>query len=107
MLFFFDGSKVREDVTLGKGIGDYWRDEVTQGKGVYYNCNARKQDYDSCGLGMVSCYDKIKRAALVESVASYLVKPDDLAQLMVPERGRVFGKGLVPEKSAAGRPRKK
>lgn len=40
MIFFLDGSKYRKDVEIAKSIGEYWVEQVTEGNGLYWNCNA-------------------------------------------------------------------
>lgn len=103
MMFFFDGSKVREDITLAKRIGEYWKEVITKGRGLYYNCNAVKLAYASCGIGMIEHADTELRAGLCKAVV-YLTKTDLYMKLQTEERG--MGKGLYPDrKDARGRPR--
>ncbi|MGE4969216.1 YagK/YfjJ domain-containing protein [Yersinia enterocolitica] len=106
MIFFFDGAKVREDVTLARLIGEYWRDSITEGTGLYFNCNARKADYRINGIGLVSHADNAMREGLRRAV-TYLTKVDTFARLTLPDKGRTFGKGermKLPDKKR-GRPR--
>ncbi|ATM96793.1 Protein of uncharacterised function (DUF3296) [Yersinia frederiksenii] len=106
MIFFFDGAKVREDVTLARLIGEYWRDSITEGTGLYFNCNARKADYRINGIGLVSHADNAMREGLRRAV-TYLTKVDTFARLTLPDKGRTFGKGErteLPDKKR-GRPR--
>lgn len=103
MMFFFDGSKVREDVTLARRIGEYWTEVITKGRGLYYNCNAVKIGYKSCGIGMVDHADANLREGLRNAVV-YLTKTDLYMKLQTEGRG--MGKGLYPSpKDARGRPR--
>jgi len=103
MMFFFDGSKVREDITLAKRIGEYWAEVITKGRGLYYNCNAVKLAYASCGIGMIEHADIELRAGLCKAVF-YLTKTDLYMKLQTEGRG--MGKGLYPSrKGARGRPR--
>lgn len=103
MMFFFDGSKVREDITLAKRIGEYWKDVVTKGRGLYYNCNAVKLAYKSCGIGMIEHADVELRSGLWNAVV-YLTKTDLYMKLQTEGRG--MGKGSYPgPKDARGRPR--
>lgn len=103
MMFFFDGSKVREDITLAKRIGEYWKEVITKGRGLYYNCNAVKLAYASCGIGMIERADAELRAGLCKAMV-YLTKTDLYMKLQTEERG--MGKGLYPDrKDARGRPR--
>lgn len=104
MVFFFDGAKVRRDITLGKQLGELWL-EVTVGAGTYYNCNVDKSKYDECYLGQINYYDTDKRAALTH--ASYLTKVDEsIIAVQLNDKARIFGKMMLPKHtSAAGRPR--
>lgn len=105
-LMLFDGSKVREDVTLARLIGEYWVNTITAGKGLYFNCNAQKDVYPVCGIGMVHCDDAEAREGL-KMAALYMTKPDSLIKLVVPGKDRTFFKGEMPKPKAIkrGRPR--
>jgi hypothetical protein len=106
MLFFYDGSKVREDETLAMLIGEYWKNAITQGRGLYYNCNAFKQNYANLGIGMINYYDLALREGLNEA-ACYLTKTDHVARMLVADNGRTFGRGEIaqPSDNKSGRPR--
>ncbi|WLG78936.1 inovirus-type Gp2 protein [Pseudomonas sp. FP1911] len=106
MMFFLDGAKVRQDIVVAKRIGEYWNNVVTQGKGLYYNCNGDKNKYKYCGVGMINYSDaealhNLKRAAV------YLTKVDRYISACMPGNKRTFGKGGVPKASerSVGRPR--
>lgn len=108
MLFFFDGSKVREDVTLAKMIGEYWQNQITGGRGLYYNCNAFKDDYEKLGIGMINYYDKDLRENLINEVAAYLVKTDLYSRVIIRDQAgkkgkkdsaRTFGRGEIKAKN--------
>ncbi|MFC6337770.1 inovirus Gp2 family protein [Pseudomonas sp. CCM 7891] len=103
MMFFFDGSKVREDVNLAKRIGEYWKSVVTKGRGLYYNCNASKWRYEKRGIGMVNYGDDLLREGL-QAAVFYLTKTDLYMKLQTVGRG--MGKGNRPSgKGSRGRPR--
>lgn len=103
MMFFFDGSKVREDGTLAKLIGEYWKTTITKGRGLYYNCNADKSRYKSCGIGMVDHANNPMRDSLGKAVL-YLTKIDLYMKLQTV--GRSMGKMERPNpKGSRGRPR--
>ncbi|WP_431221656.1 YagK/YfjJ domain-containing protein [Serratia sp. L9] len=106
MFFFFDGAQVRQDVTLAGLIGEYWKQNITDGRGCYYNCNARKEQYTELGIGMVSWNDSRMQQGLLRGVR-YLTKADEWIRLALPENGRSFGKGELPSLSDTprGRPR--
>lgn len=104
MMFFFDGAKVREDGTLVRRIGQYWIDMITKGRGVYYNCNADKSRYKSCGIGMVHNADNLMRDSLTNLAVPYLTKTDLYMKLQTTGRG--MGKMERPrQKDPRGRPR--
>lgn len=126
-LIVLDGSKVQQDVSLARIIGDYWIDHITEGKGLYYNCNAEKHKYPRCGIGMVDHWDSEKRDYLINNAASYLAKEDKLMQEMIQRESehlfrlgqeelakqaantRCFGKSPLPARNDGhplrGRPR--
>ena len=107
-IFFFDGSKVRQDISRANMIGEYWANNINQGNGVYHNCNRRKKKYKYCGIGMINHYDTALIDNLKEYVVKYFVKPDEyLNRLMnAMNIGRTFGRGIIQERTETrGRPR--
>lgn len=118
-MLFLDGSRVQQDITHGRIICDHWNNQITQGEGTAFNCNAKKDEYKHCGIGMVSHNDHLKRIDL-KYACHYLTKPDEFIELMhygyqsacdegsmssLPKL-RVFGTGqLPPLKPRMGRPR--
>lgn len=109
VMFFLDGSKVRQDVTIAKVIGTYWVEVITARRGLYFNCNAVKSKYRSCGIGMVEHSDSLMRENLIKA-AVYLTKSDYYMKMIAPSGGRCFGRGLAPLSKLSGvkrgRPRK-
>jgi hypothetical protein len=108
MVFFYDGSQVQQDVTIGRMIGEYWVNNITQGRGRAYNCNAKKEKYDRCGIGMINHYDIQLIKYLKEEAASYLAKPDEYISAFMKDMkiGRSFGRGIWKERTETrGRPR--
>ncbi|WP_339652177.1 YagK/YfjJ domain-containing protein [Halopseudomonas pelagia] len=104
MVFFFNGAHVREDVVIAKMVGEYWRDVVTRGRGIYHNCNADKARYKRCGIGMMKHDDGEMREGLHDAL-QYITKSDKYMKLQVGKR--CMGKGEPPKaKDARGRPRK-
>jgi Inovirus Gp2 len=106
MVIFLNGANLRADVTIAKLLGEYWVDHITNERGVYYNCNARKKSYRFCCIGMISHADEHAWEGF-QKMAVYLTKSDYLFKLKVP-KGRCFGKGGMPKMAAValGRPRK-
>lgn len=88
-IFFFDGAKVRQDISLGRRLGELW-ELVTGYKEVYWNCNAEKHRYGLSGLGMVSRGD-IKLLSGLDRANNYLTKPDYFLALSRQKVGDTFG----------------
>ena len=106
MMFFLDGSEHREDITIAQNIGELWVNGITQGEGIYWNCNAYKDKYRNLGVGMINYHETVLRDNMINT-ALYLVKRDYLIRsVMFNSKNRAFGKGQIPEKSKSGRPRK-
>ena len=106
-LFIFDGQKVRKDEFIGEKIGKYWKNEITDGKGIYYNCNREKDKYAFCALGTIDHTDDAKRTVLKEKAIAYLCKEEQsVGPIKQSENERSFTRGIAPrKKSNAGRPR--
>jgi len=107
LIFFYDGSKVQQDINRAKMIGEYWQTTITQGRGIYFNCNAKQDQYKYPGIGIVNYYDDKLRVNLIKA-ATYLTKSDYYASVIVLGEGRTFGKGQIKHKTSnrRGRPRK-
>lgn len=107
MLFMFDGSKVREDISIAKQLGEYWSSSITNGDGLYFNCNRIKDSYKCCGIGMVNHDDSGLRDGL-NKAALYMTKADDYIKLVLPDKSRIFGRGEIsrPKLVRRGRPRR-
>ncbi len=107
MMIFLDGSKHQEDIVLGEGLGEVWKNKITGGDGSYFNCNRDKKKYERCGVGMIS-WDDGQAVSNVKYAGSYLVKLDLLVKPNLPGNERTFGKSSFPKlKSSAGRPRRR
>lgn len=106
MCFFFDGSKVRGDITLARHIGELWEKEITNGQGLYFNCNAIASTYAQSGIGDIHYTDQTKRAVL-QKVIAYITKVDTAVRLSLPQGARTFGRGecFLRKKETRGRPR--
>lgn len=102
---FLDGSRCREDVSIARELGELWQQEITEGNGDYFNCNARQARYRKPALGMINWYEQTRREYLQEAM-SYLVKVDLLINPVLPRGARTFGKGIKPApRGTLGRPR--
>jgi hypothetical protein len=103
-LFMFNGSKVRQGISLGQMIGGYWVNEITDNKGLFYNCNLYPH-YFYDGLGMVD-RDDTKKLTGIEYAVKYMTKPDAIVRLSLGNT-RIFTRGVMPEipDVRLGRPR--
>lgn len=97
MIFFLDGSKYRKDVEIAKSIGEYWGNHITDGTGLYWNCNANQNSYRANGIGIVNYWDTDKRKNL-EKASLYLVKPDYFVRVFMPNGGKTYDRGQMPKK---------
>lgn len=104
-LFLFNGQKVQKDAYKGDQLGELWQD-VTDNKGIYYNCNRNKENYARSGLGLIDHTDTEKRESLNLAV-DYLCKSEQsIDPLKETGKERSFTRGVAPRpKSNAGRPR--
>jgi hypothetical protein len=109
LLLFFDGHKQWNGKALGFLLGEVWKNEITEGRGRYFNCNALK--YAENGIGMIWHHDTAKREILKKKVISYLTKTD--FWLKFQGTRKTFFRGLMSSEQekdvtmlAVGRPRK-
>ncbi len=109
VVILLDGSQVREDVTIGRALGEHWRRVITGDRGLYYNCNAEKSTYRHCAVGMQR-HDDPELWLGLSKVVDYLTKPDLYVRLDLPDNKRTFGKGGLPKSVTQvkrGRPRRR
>ena len=106
-ILIYDGQKVREDITKGEQIGDYWKEQITDGKGTFHNCN--RNEYKDKGIGMLDYKDTDKRKILDEDVLPYLCKDEQtIESIKTNKKARAFTRGIAPkQKETRGRPREK
>lgn len=106
-IFFFDGSKVQNDVYLASLIGKYWQ-LITNNDGYYFNCNKdKKNKYKNVGVGMINYYDKELLDNLTNKVLKYLVKKDQYISYDGKVRSMGHGGKSNKKISKLGRPRTK
>ena len=109
-IFFYDGQKIKNDTNKAIAIGKYWKEDITDKKGSYHNCNikAKKEYGDKNGVGMLEHKDIEKRKNL-DIAVNYLCKDDgkqDIAPVKSNMNDRAFARGRMPSpKSNMGRPR--
>ncbi len=108
-LFLYDGQKVQKDAYIADEIGKYWNALITNGRGVYHNCN--RNNYKDSGIGMLDHKDTEKREILDTKVISYLCKDDenqDIAPVKSNKKDRAFVRSTIKKKTKSiGRPRTK
>lgn len=73
-LFTFRGHNVRNHKYKAEQLGKYWQDTITQGDGLYHNCNTKEYDKNCLGVIERSNVDDIE--ALKENVLGYLCKDE-------------------------------
>jgi hypothetical protein len=106
MLFLFDGRQLRQDGAIAAMIGEYWNNVITDSRGRDFNCNAKKSQYQLCGIGNIRNTDVEARIGL-EKAMEYITKPDTylFGKIALPNNGRSFGKTNLLPQSNRGRPR--
>ena len=103
--FMFDGQKVLKDAHKADEIGNYFVNDITKGKGTYYNCN--RNDYkNNHAIGILDYRDTEKRRKLDDAMA-YLVKDEQsIEALKENKKDRAIRRGTMPKsKGNIGRPR--
>jgi len=105
MVFFFDGARHHQDIKIGIQIGMAWGKQ-TEWRGTFHNCNAHKNQYRVCGVGMLKHSDP-DLAERFDAMASYLTKANYHGRLILPGKQRSFQTTFCKEKKGAkGRPRR-
>jgi hypothetical protein len=91
---------------LGKKIGEYWEQVITEGRGYHFNSNLEK--YRCYAVGPVEAHETEKREKLME-VLCYLAKRDQYVHVKPTQRAKMFTTGHFPKKrpKKLGRPRKR
>lgn len=92
MAIFFNGQKLSSDIRIASILGNHWKTEVTRGKGMYFNCNQKKESYVDRCIGMLTRGDDSMWAALGEHVR-YMTKVDHYIRFQAPRKCRTFGIG--------------
>lgn len=99
LLLLLDGKYLRKDITIAKALGRYWNEDITNGEGMYFNCNLY---WHNCpkgnGIGMIHRRDLVKRQKLDKAV-NYLTKSDEYIQFRPEKIGKALLKGWRPKQS--------
>lgn len=101
-LLLLNASMVRQDVTIAKAIGEYWKISVTAGEGTYSNCNApehlRRMRYPA--VGSFHQFDERTLRGL-KHIASYLTEQDLVVRFAVPGLSHTLRRGCISKKISA------
>ena len=105
VILFYNGQEIQKGAHLVDKIGEYWNNDITQGKGSYHNCHRNK--YEKNGIGMIDHKDTEKRKILLENVTSYLCKDEQVIKSESDDKiNKSFTRGTLPKKKGnKGRPR--
>ena len=100
-IFIYDGQKISKDAYKGDQIGEYWKNEITDGKGIFHNCNRAKDRYAKCALGMIDHVDEDKRTVLKEKAIAYLCKEEQsVGTIKQSGNERSFTRGIATRKKS-------
>lgn len=94
LLVVMDGHKHRDADGFTRMIGERWvNDYACPGRGTFFNCYARRNEYEFNGLGLVHLSDwrkliGLRQAILYMTKAEYLIKPKGRGE-------KNFRRGLV------------
>lgn len=112
VLLFFDGSKRdgSADIYLTQKIGEYWKNEITQGEGFYWNVNENKAHYERqgmLGIGEIH-YSQTDLINNLKSLLAYFCKRQQYIKPKSPFKFRLLRRGDMPvmRDKKLGRPRK-
>jgi hypothetical protein len=94
-LLFLNGHirKPSSDVNHAEAIGEYWKNTITKGDGIYWNCNAHKKKYRYNAIGLVQHDDIEKRSYLIMAMkylckkTRQVIKPRDKPQTKTLTKG--------------------
>ncbi|RZG68422.1 inovirus Gp2 family protein [Acinetobacter bouvetii] len=103
--FFFCGSKHREDISLGRMIGEMW-DKQIDGNHSYFNCNTSKnrKKYKYDALGVINRDDQTKYNNIAK-VIHYFAKFEQYVLHSSLERVKTLNTGILPHlRRQMGRP---
>lgn len=73
--FLFNASIHQQDISISQDLGMFWKNDVTSGKGSFYNCNLSKPLYTHLGIGKINYSDTNKEIGVMKMLV-YLCKPD-------------------------------
>ncbi|MFU9046634.1 inovirus-type Gp2 protein [Acinetobacter tibetensis] len=103
--FFFDKNKHRQDISLGRMIGEMWDSQIG-GKHNYFNCNTSKnrKKYKYDALGEINSNDQSKYDNIAK-VIHYFAKFEQYVLYSSLERVKTLNTGVSPHlRDRMGRP---
>ena len=105
MILFFNGDKIQSDSHWAMKIGEYWKNVITRGRGIYFNCNAYKHKYTHLGIGKIPRNNEQLVGNLKSYVIGYLAKTEQYLKAKSFGRERCWDMGGEKRKrSNADRP---
>ena len=106
-LFIFNGNDYCKDVKIAQYIGDYWKNTITAGNGIYWNCNHNKDKYVKLGIGAIKYDDNEKRDNLIDAVSYLCKKTSQVIKPIDAPMTKLLRKGQFKESNSLklGRPR--
>lgn len=105
VMVILNGNVVRKDGAITEMICNYWKSEITKGKGGACNCNQRS--YAQKGIGSIRRREVEKLRVLREVVVPYITKVDFYGKMVKPERDRTFWPSQPPRIDAIPKGRKR
>lgn len=103
-IFIMNGNQYKQDSHYAQQLGELWK-KVTNGKGIYHNCNSSKSKYRKLAIGTISHDDDAARSN-IELMIDYIVKTDQFIIEKTLTKYRTFGvSSRKLNKSNRGRPR--
>lgn len=109
-LILLNGDKHREDINIAMDMGEMWKrltinQDGKTTKGIYWNCNAHKENYRYLAVGHLNASNTTMKDNLFKYVLAYLAKTDYYVK-MAKTNDRTIGMGSDKVKIKSGRPRK-
>lgn len=75
LAILLNGSVHQQDISISQDLGMFWKNEVTEGEGSFFNCNLSKPRYTHLGIGKIHYSDSSKEIGISKMLV-YLCKPD-------------------------------
>lgn len=102
LIIFLDASRIRQDVTVARAIGEHFVHAITDQRGLYQNINAEylwRQDEPTTYVGLILPGDLHRIECLKQIGVDYVCKHDYLIRWIMPPGHRAFSRTEVKEKS--------